>query len=101
MPAQTGLTRKNHFLPKCYQEGFTDSSGRVWVKFANCENAKHLNPRSVGWERNLYVRYKGGIEDDKFDKFFAEYVEDSFALFCLRLMKTPAAGHPLPRGADP
>lgn len=85
MPAQVGLRRDNHFLPVCYQKGFTDSSGRVWVKFANRQRPKHLYPGSVGLKRNLYVRNRGGVEDDRFEDFFGKYVESPFGVFCRRV----------------
>jgi len=85
--AQIGLRRDDHFLPVCYQKGFTDSSGRVWVKFANRQIPKHLYPGSVGWQRNLYVRNKGGVEDDKFEDFFGKCVESPFARFCQRVKR--------------
>ena len=54
------LKRDNHFLPVCYQKGFADSSGKVWVKFAGLEKPEHRYPRSVGKETNLYVRTRSG-----------------------------------------
>ena len=46
---------KQHYLPQCYQKGFTDSLDRVWVKFADKPTPEHRNPDSVGWQRELYT----------------------------------------------
>lgn len=75
----TGLKRDNHFLPVCYQKGFTDSSGKVWVKSAGRQEPVHRNPKSIGKERNLYIRNKCGVEDDSFEDFFSKQVENDFA----------------------
>jgi Protein of unknown function (DUF4238) len=74
-----GLKRDNHYLPICYQKGFADSSGRVWVKFTGQEKPVHRFPQSVGKKRNLYIRSMGGVEDDKFEAFFDKQVENDFA----------------------
>lgn len=81
----TGLRRDNHFLPVCYQRGFADLSGKVWVKFANQEKPAHRFPKSVGKEWNLYVRDRGGVEDDSFEDFFSKQVENDFARLSQRV----------------
>lgn len=73
------LKRDNHFLPVCYQKGFTDSSGRVWVRFADQERPVPRFPKSVGKEWSLYVRNREGVEDDEFEDFFNRHVENAFA----------------------
>ncbi len=83
----TGLKRDNHFLPVCYQKGFADSSGKVWVKFANQGKAVHCHPRCVGKEWNLYIRTTGDVEDDKFEDFFNEQVENDFARLTRRVKR--------------
>jgi hypothetical protein len=79
------LKRENHFLPKCYQKGFTDSSGKVWVKFAHGGKLKPCNPRSVGQKQNLYIRKRNGSEDDKVEDFFGKEVENQFAALSRRV----------------
>ncbi len=81
------LKRNNHFLPVCYQKGFTDASGMVWVKFAGREKPVRCSPKSIGKEQNLYVRNRAGVEDDKVEDFFSEYVETPFAKLCQRVKK--------------
>ncbi len=73
------LKRKNHFLPECYQKGFTDASGKVWVKFADKERPEHRNPSSVGYRSSLYIVKRRGIEDDEVEDFFSNVVEGPFA----------------------
>lgn len=81
------LKRDNHFLPVCYQKGFADSSGRVWVKFVDPEKAVHCYPKRVGKEWNLYLRNSGGVEDDKFEDFFDKHVENAFAKLSQRVKR--------------
>ena len=79
------LQRENHYLPKCYQEGFTDSTGKVWVKFANKE-PEERNPRSVGKQRNLYIRRNlKGEENDGIEKFLGSTIETPFATLSKRI----------------
>ncbi len=73
------LKRNNHFVPECYQRGFTDSSGRVWVKFAGKEKPELRNPGSVGRKRSLYIRNQNGIENDRVEDFFDKEAESQFA----------------------
>lgn len=79
------LKRDNHFLPVCYQKGFADSTGRVWVRLADREKAVHWHPRRVGKQLNFYVRDTNGVEDDKFENFFDKQVENSFGLLSRRV----------------
>jgi hypothetical protein len=79
------LQRENHYLPKCYQQGFTDSGGKVWVKFANKE-PEQRNPDSVGKQRNLYVRRNvNGGENDSIEKFLGRTIETPFASLSKRI----------------
>lgn len=75
---------KHHFLPQCYQKGFADSLGKVWVKFADKLEPKHCNPKTVGKVRNFYVRKQNGIENDKVEHFFQK-VESAFAVLSQRI----------------
>jgi len=81
------LKRDNHFLPVCYQKGFADSSGRVWVKFVDLEKSVHCYPKRVGKEWNLYLRNSDGVEDDKFEDFFDKHVENAFAKLSQRVKR--------------
>lgn len=80
------LRRSNHFLPVCYQKGFADSSGRVWVKFARQRYPVLLGPAAVGKKHNLYIRRRAGIERDDVEDFFSKEVEGPFAAFSQRVV---------------
>lgn len=80
------LRRENHDLPECYQKGFADPSGKVWVKFRDAAEPQPRNPSSVGKNRNLYIRTgPDGTENDAVEKFFDKDVENSFALLSQRI----------------
>lgn len=87
MHTTVGLKRENHFLPVCYQKGFADSTGRVWVKFAGDAQPEHKHPRSVGKKTNFYVRTMNGFEDDKIEDFFNKSVENDFAILSQRVKR--------------
>ena len=55
------LKRNNHYLPVCYQKGFTDATEKVWVKFADRTKPEHRQPHS------------------KVEDFFNQHVETPFA----------------------
>jgi hypothetical protein len=78
------LQRWNHYLSQGYQEGFTDQTGRVWVKFGD-KPPEHRNPRSVGVQRSLYIRSVKGAEEDRIERFFADSIETPFASLVQRL----------------
>jgi hypothetical protein len=73
------LRRRNHYLAACLQNGFTDQTGKVWVKFADRAKPAHRTPQTVGRKRSLYIREFNGIEDDKVEKFFNQEIETPFA----------------------
>jgi len=79
------LKRRNHYLSQCYQQGFTDDSGGVWVKFTNEPEPEYRTPRGVGWERRLYIRTRHGKEDDSIENFLANEVETPFAALSQRI----------------
>ncbi|SPE43652.1 hypothetical protein SBA7_1630002 [Candidatus Sulfotelmatobacter sp. SbA7] len=81
------LKRKNHFLPVCYQKGFADVSGKVWVKFADKPKPEQRNPLSVGRKQSLYIVKRNGKENDKVENFFNDVVEAPFAPLSLRIRK--------------
>jgi hypothetical protein len=81
------LKRKNHFLPECYQKGFTDTSGKAWVKFADKQDPEHRTPSTVGYRSSLYIVKRSGIEDDKVEDFFSNVVEAPFAPVSQRIKK--------------
>jgi hypothetical protein len=78
------LRRGNHFVPACYQRGFTDAEGKVWIKFAN-GTLKHLTPESVGLKNDLYIFEENGVETDKIEIFLGQHVEDAFARLSRRI----------------
>lgn len=79
------LKRNNHYLPECYQKGFTDSSGKAWVKFADKPKPEHRKPLTVGRKRSLYIWTQAGAENDKVEDFFNENVEIPFAALSQRI----------------
>lgn len=81
-----GLKRDNHFLPVCYQKGFVDPTGMVWVKCAGRGKATHKYPKQVGKQRDLYIRSRGGGEDDKIEDFFGS-IENEFAKLSERVKR--------------
>jgi hypothetical protein len=78
------LQRDNHYLPQCYQEGFTDANGQLWVRFPGKE-PQIRNPRSVGKKRSLYIRDVNGVEDDKIEQFLSREIETPFAYLVQRI----------------
>lgn len=97
MGRRAKLKRNNHYVSKCYQKGFADSSGRVWVKFAGEEEPDARNPHSVGKQLNFYIRTKNGVEDDKVEDFFSTQVENQFAGLSQRIKDE---GHDFSRITD-
>ena len=79
------LKRDNHYLPISYQFGFTNSAGKVWVKFAHKLEPVERNPRSVGRQRSLYIVTRGGIPHDDVEDFFSRLVEMPFAPLARRI----------------
>src|SRR5258708_7674425 len=73
------LSRDNHYLPICYQEGFTNSDGKVWIKETRKSDPELRKPRMVGRKRSLYIIEENGIETDRVEDFFDKTVEDQFA----------------------
>jgi len=80
------LQRRNHYLSECFQEGFTDSTGKVWVKFAD-KPPEHRNPCSVGRGRSFYIRNVNGEENDGIERFLANQVETPFASLAQRIKR--------------
>jgi hypothetical protein len=79
------LRRENHYLPVCYQRGFADDGGKVWVKDALKSEPEPRNPKNVGKSRSLYIRRVNGVEDDQIEKFFGDDVETGFGLLSQRI----------------
>lgn len=79
------LHRENHYLPVCYQRGFADAAGKVWVKEALKSEPEYRKPKNVGKSRSLYIRNVNGVEDDQIEKFFGEAVESGFGLLSQRI----------------
>jgi hypothetical protein len=78
------LRRGNHFVPACYQRGFTNAEGKVWIRFAD-GTPKHLGPESVGLKNDLYIFEENGVETDKVEIFFDQHVENDFARLSRRI----------------
>jgi Protein of unknown function (DUF4238) len=79
------LRRNNHYLPECYQRGFANERGQVWVKFSSKPAPTLRNPRTVGKQRNFYIRKRHGKDDDQIESFFGKGVETPFALLSQRI----------------
>lgn len=79
------LRRNNHYLPICYQRGFTDASGRVWVKFPKLPDPKPLFPESIGKRRNLYIWTRHGTATDNVETFLDRKIERDFAVLSRRI----------------
>lgn len=77
------LRRNNHYVPSCYQRGFADPLGKVWVKFASQESPVYRNPLTVARLRNFYIRRQRGVETDNVEHFF-EAIETPFGAFSRR-----------------
>lgn len=78
------LRRGNHFVPACYQRGFTDAADKVWIRFAN-GTFKHLVPKGVGLKNDLYIFEENGVETDKVEIFFDRHIENDFAFLSRRI----------------
>ena len=83
------LRRHNHYVPACYQKGFSDTSGRVWVKFADSLAPEHRNPKSVGRQHDLYIITENGIETDRVETFFDAKVENDFGVLSRKIKQDP------------
>jgi hypothetical protein len=79
------LRRENHYLPQCYQRGFADDAGKVWVKETLKPEPEYRKTNSVGKSRSLYIRKVNGIEDDSIEKFFGDDVEKGFGQLSQRV----------------
>jgi Protein of unknown function (DUF4238) len=73
------LKRDNHYLPVCYQEGFTNSGGQVWIKETKKPDPELRKPSSVGRKRSFYIIKEKGVETDRVEDFFDKTVENHFA----------------------
>jgi Protein of unknown function (DUF4238) len=75
----TKLRRRNHYLAECYQQGFTDADGHLWVKFSGKPEPESRTPHGVGWEKRLYLRQRDGKETDEIETYLANEVDSRFA----------------------
>jgi hypothetical protein len=76
--------RGNHFIPVCYQRGFTDTKDKLWIRFAD-GSFKHLVPDRIGKKNDLYTFEENGVETDKLEIFFDQHVENDFARLSRRI----------------
>jgi hypothetical protein len=79
------LSRDNHYLPICYQDGFTNLDGKVWVKDTNKSDPELRKPSRVGRKRSLYIIKENGVETDRVEDFFDKTVENHFAVLSKRI----------------
>jgi hypothetical protein len=85
----TNLQRNNHFVPTCYQRGFADEQGKVWVKEANNSQPQHRMAGKVGKKRNFYIRTLNGVQNDGIESFFGKSVEIGFADVSRKIREHP------------
>lgn len=79
------LRRDNHYLPVCYQEGFTNSDGKVWIKDSKKSDPELRKPSRVGRKRSLYIIKENGVETDRVEDFFDKAIENRFAVLSKRI----------------
>lgn len=79
------LRRDNHYLPVCYQEGFTNSDEKVWIKDSNKSVPELRKPSKVGRKRSLYIIKENGVATDRVEDFFDKTVENNFAVLSKRI----------------
>jgi len=79
------ITRENHFLPVCYQESFTNAEGELCVQFLDKDSPIPLHPRVVGKINDFYTRTIDGVDDDKIERFFGEFVEGEYSSVAKRI----------------
>jgi hypothetical protein len=75
------LTAKNHYIPQAYQRAWSDSGTHVQVYRllvpSEREPLWRLEAiRRIGMEEHLYTSVLGGINDDSFETWMREEVED-------------------------
>jgi len=79
------LKRLNHYLPVCYQRGFANSAGQVWVRFSDKPKPEPRKPTTVGFKRSFYIIEENGGETDRVEDFFNKTVETPFARLSRRI----------------
>jgi len=79
------LKRLNHYLPVCYQRGFANPAGQVWVKFSDKPKPEARKPTTVGFKRSFYIIEENGSETDRVEDFFNKTVETPFACLAQRI----------------
>lgn len=84
--SEMNLQRRNHYLSEGYQEGFTNETGNVWVKFGDKPPVPR-NPRTVGRQRSLYIRSVKGEENDEIEHFLTTWIETPFAVLAQRIKR--------------
>jgi hypothetical protein len=62
------ITRKNHFLPKFYLDGFTNDYGKLWMyDESKLYSPNCLKPENIGFEKKLYHQ--------KIEEFLSKHIE--------------------------
>jgi hypothetical protein len=83
--AKQNITRECHFLPVCYQQGFTNPNGEWFIQFLNHDKPKSLAPVAVGKINDFYTRTVDGVDDDGIEDFFCQFVEGDYARVAKRI----------------
>jgi hypothetical protein len=90
LPESTkNLRRDNHFLPTCYQRGFADANGKVWVKETDNTEPLLRKAGKVGKKRNFYIRTIDGVQNDAIEIFFGKAVETAFTDVSRKIKEHP------------
>jgi hypothetical protein len=72
--------RKHHFVPQFYQKGFTNPSGLLCVYDRKLHTYKHLPPKVLCREENLYtVRHEPGVNDTRIESEILSPIEGDAA----------------------
>jgi uncharacterized protein DUF4238 len=72
MPEQV-KNRKDHILPQCYLDGFTNSDGVLWVYHVAEKRWFPRKPQDVAWVRGFYDYSDGVTPDQTADDAFREH----------------------------
>ena len=68
-----------HYLPQVYQKGFVDPRGEVWRYDRLDGSVKHLPPKVIAAEINLYTVEREGVISQEIENDWFRLVDGSFA----------------------
>lgn len=78
--------KKHHYVPVFYQKGFSDSTNLLWVYDRKLRLYKHLHPKVLCREEDLYaVRTKGGSKDRRIETDLLSPIDGQAALVIRKL----------------